>query len=218
MPRRRAWRTRSSWHSLNEGVCQGRIAPSPQRLAGVGNHEVVVDADDATEAAALVAGPERRVEREQRRQRILVVQVALGAVQVARVASAVLLGAGVIERVHADAPMAGAQRRFQRLGEARGLLRARAQAVLDDGQRRSPFPGAAAHSPAARSSARISETDRLRRHRNREAHQQPRSPARRLRAASGRWRCSRRCRGAPAGRTGGSGASRRARTGASGDR
>ena len=55
-----------------------------QRLAGVGDDEPVVDADDAAEAAAGLAGAERRIEREQARRRIAVVDVAVGAVQVGR--------------------------------------------------------------------------------------------------------------------------------------
>ena len=47
-------------------VCHGLIAPSAQRLRLVRDHEAVVDADHAAEAAAGLAGAERRVEREQR--------------------------------------------------------------------------------------------------------------------------------------------------------
>ncbi len=52
-----------------------------QRLARVGNDEAPIDADDAAETAAGVAGAEGRVEREQRGHRIAVAQIALGAVQ-----------------------------------------------------------------------------------------------------------------------------------------
>ena len=43
-----------------------------QRLALVGNHQAEVDADDAAEAAAGLAGAERRVEREQLRHRLAI--------------------------------------------------------------------------------------------------------------------------------------------------
>ena len=55
-----------------------------QRLRLVGDHEAVVDADHAAEAAAGLARADRRVEREEARHRLGVVDVALGAVQVAR--------------------------------------------------------------------------------------------------------------------------------------
>ena len=74
-------RIRSSWHSFQAGVCNVLIAPCAQRLALVGDHEAVVDADHAAEAAAGLAGADRRVEREQRRLRLGVADVAVGAVQ-----------------------------------------------------------------------------------------------------------------------------------------
>src|SRR5205085_9231903 len=60
--------------------------PRAQRLAVVGDDEAEVDADDATEAAAGVARAVGGVEREQRRLRIGVAAVALGAVQAGGVA------------------------------------------------------------------------------------------------------------------------------------
>ncbi len=55
-----------------------------QRLARIGHHQIPVDADHATEAAAGLAGADRRVEREQAGDRLAVVDVAVGAVEVAR--------------------------------------------------------------------------------------------------------------------------------------
>ena len=60
---------------------QGLDCTRAQRLAVVGDHQVVVDPDHAAEAAAGVARAHRRVEAEQRRLRIGVAQVAVGAVQ-----------------------------------------------------------------------------------------------------------------------------------------
>ena len=57
-----------------------------QRLAVVGDDQVVVDADDTTETAAGRAGTHRRVEAEHRRLRLGVAQVAVGAMQAGRVA------------------------------------------------------------------------------------------------------------------------------------
>ena len=55
-----------------------------QRLAVVGNDEAEVDADHPAEAAAGLARAVGRVEREQRRLRLGVAQVAVGAVQAGR--------------------------------------------------------------------------------------------------------------------------------------
>src|SRR5262249_32268930 len=54
-----------------------------QRLRFVGNHQPVVDADHAAEAAADVAGTHRRIERERALVRLAIVDVAIGAMQVA---------------------------------------------------------------------------------------------------------------------------------------
>ena len=53
-----------------------------QGLGRIGNDEPEVDADDATETTTAFAGPERRVEREQTRDRFLIVDIAIGAMQV----------------------------------------------------------------------------------------------------------------------------------------
>jgi hypothetical protein len=54
-----------------------------QRFALVGNHQAVIDADGAAEAAAGLAGADRGVEGEQARIRRLIRAIALGAVQLA---------------------------------------------------------------------------------------------------------------------------------------
>ena len=76
--------TRSSWHSLIALGLPGLDRAVAERLRLVGHDQAVVDADHAPEAAAGLAGAERRVEREQARCGIRVVDVAVGAVQVGR--------------------------------------------------------------------------------------------------------------------------------------
>jgi hypothetical protein len=68
-----------------------------QRLARVGKDESEVDADDASEAAARLAGADRGVERKEARRRIGVLDVAIGTVQIRREAphAAVRVGAGL---------------------------------------------------------------------------------------------------------------------------
>ena len=55
-----------------------------QGLAAVRDDQAVIDADDAAEAAAGFARPQRGVEREQARRRLAIMDVAVGAVQVGR--------------------------------------------------------------------------------------------------------------------------------------
>src|SRR5262249_35151164 len=55
-----------------------------QRLRSVRDNQPVVDPDDATEAAAGLAGAERRVEREEAWAGVLIVNIAIGAMQIAR--------------------------------------------------------------------------------------------------------------------------------------
>ena len=69
------------------GLVGGRVPRSHravgEREASVGNHLLEVDADDATEPLARRAGPERRVEREERGRRIAELPRAVGTVQAA---------------------------------------------------------------------------------------------------------------------------------------
>ena len=55
-----------------------------KRLRRVGNDKPIVQTDHAAEAAAFLAGAERRVERKEARRRVAVVNIAIGAVQVGR--------------------------------------------------------------------------------------------------------------------------------------
>ena len=89
-PRLRANLMRSSWHSPVRLCLPGPHGAAPERLRLVRNDQPEVDADDATETAAGLAGAERRVEGEQTRRRLLIVDVALGAVQVGGEAPAAL--------------------------------------------------------------------------------------------------------------------------------
>lgn len=103
-----------------------------QRLARVRNHEAEIDADHAAEAAAGFARPVRRVEREQRRLRFRVAQVAVGIVQPGGETPHLRLGDRVFrlgrQHVHVHAAAAALQRRLDRLDHARlvGLLHAEA--------------------------------------------------------------------------------------------
>ncbi len=122
----------SSWHSLPVAVCQGLIAPPPSVLPCIRNHQVVVDADHAAEAAAGVAGTQRRVEGEVAGQRILVGDVAVGAVQAGGIAPGAR-ARGPRRRAHA--PPAGRGRRAARASSASltrpGSALPSAQAILD---------------------------------------------------------------------------------------
>ncbi len=144
MPRFFAYLTRSSWHSLKLLLCHGLTAPSRSVLRLVGDDEAVVDADHAAEAAAGRARAERRIEREQRRRRRLVVDVAIGTMQPGRKApdgflrganaALALRGAAIVILPDMDvhAPVADAQRRLQRLDDARALGAAAPESVGDD--------------------------------------------------------------------------------------
>ncbi len=103
-----------------------------QRLARVGDHEAEIDADHAAEAAAGFARAIRRIEREQRRLRLRVAQVAVGIVKPGGEAPHLRLGDRVFrfrrQHVHVHAPAAALQRRLDRLDHAHlvGLLHAEA--------------------------------------------------------------------------------------------
>src|SRR5262249_41886770 len=103
-----------------------------QRLALVGNHEPVVDADGAAEAAALVAGAERRVEREPARRRLVVGEIAVRAVQPARVAPGAEHPGRIrgVDQVRIGAPAADPQRRLEGLEHAAALGGPDTQPVL----------------------------------------------------------------------------------------
>ena len=93
----------------------------------VRHDETEIDADDASEAAAGLAGADGRVEGEGRGRDFGVVQVALRAVQVCGIAP----GRAVVQ-IDIDAALPVAQRRLQRVACARGLGRADAKAILHD--------------------------------------------------------------------------------------
>src|SRR6185312_5020692 len=107
----------------------GLDGAAAQRLGLVRDDEAVVDADGAAETPARVAGAERRVERKLARVRLAIRQVAVGAVQLARVAPGVQLlrRVGLVHHLHVDAPAADAQRRLQRLEHAAALRAAEPQ-------------------------------------------------------------------------------------------
>ena len=71
---------------LPGGGLQGLDGAIAQGLAVVGDDKAEIHADDAAEAAACLAGTESGVEAEQRRLRVGIAQVALGAVQAGGVA------------------------------------------------------------------------------------------------------------------------------------
>ena len=83
-----------------------------QRARLVGDHQPVVDADGAAEAAAGLARPQRRVERELARGRGAVGEIAVGAVQFTRVAPGVqrLGRVGIVDDLDVDASAPHAQR------------------------------------------------------------------------------------------------------------
>ena len=107
-------------HRLDGAVAQG--------LALVRDHQPHVHADDATEAAAGLAGAEGGVEREQRRRGVGIADVALGAVQAGGPAPDVGL-AVVLQRIHVQAPAAALERQLDGLGHAHRFSRAGAEAV-----------------------------------------------------------------------------------------
>ncbi|OIQ93571.1 hypothetical protein GALL_245310 [mine drainage metagenome] len=125
---------------LETGGLPGLDGALAEALARVGNHQAPVDPQGAAKAAAGVAGAHRRVETEHARAGIAVGDVAMRAVQIGRIAPRRRggLGAGraLRKRPHRRAPAAQAQRRFQGLGQARGLDVAGAKAVLHDVQDR----------------------------------------------------------------------------------
>lgn len=104
-----------------------------QRLARVGDHEAEIDADHAAEAAAGFACAVCRIEREQRRLRLRVAQVAVGIVEPGGEAPYLRLGNRMlgVGRQHIDvhAPAAALQRRLDRLDHAHLVGTLHAEAV-----------------------------------------------------------------------------------------
>ncbi len=101
-----------------------------QSLALVGNDEVVVDADDSPETPAGVAGPHGRVEREEVRCRLTVVDVAGRAVEIRGVVPGfpgLEVGAEDVER---HPTLAVVHRRLEVFAEALTVRRRIAGAIL----------------------------------------------------------------------------------------
>ena len=89
-----------------------------QRELVVRDHQAVVDADHATEAAAGVAGTHRRIERKRRRNRIGVAQIALRAMQPGGKFPDPLCHIAFGQRIDVDAPATPFERRLDRLDHA----------------------------------------------------------------------------------------------------
>ena len=107
-----------------------------QRLRFVGHHQAEVDADHAAEAAAGLARAERRIERERRRRRFAVVDIAVGAMQIRREAQRLRNGDchhfRVGFRIDVHSALTDTHRRLERIHDARLLGARDAHAVLDD--------------------------------------------------------------------------------------
>ena len=118
----------------------------------VRDHEAVVDADHAPEAAAGLARADRRVEREEARARVGVVDVAVGAVEIAREAPD--RGGGCRRPRHARSPARGPPAAPPRSPRSPGRAR-RSTAGSGPGRPRGRCRSArgCACSPAARAAA-----------------------------------------------------------------
>ncbi len=102
-----------------------------QGQAAIRDHQAEVDADHAAEAPAVGAGADRRVEREHRRNRIAVADVALRAMQAG--GEFPRLGVACFRHgVHRHAPAAAQQGQLDGLDHARALGAAHAKTVGDD--------------------------------------------------------------------------------------
>ena len=102
-----------------------------QRAAAVGDHQVVVDGDDAPEPPALLAGADRGVEGEQAGERLAVGDVARSAVQL-RGEPARAPGAAVLVHVpDRGPPVAVLQGGLQVLDDARQVAAGQRDPVLD---------------------------------------------------------------------------------------
>src|SRR5437879_12822979 len=104
-----------------------------QRLRRVGNHRPEIDAEHAAEAAAGLAGAERRIEGERRRGWFRIMDVAIRAMQVRGIAPDRKIGVRArFFRINVDPPLPDPQSGFQRFDDSRSLGRRHSDAVLDD--------------------------------------------------------------------------------------
>ena len=106
----------------------GLDGPGTQGQPVVGDHQAPVHADDTPKAPAGVARTHGRVEREHRRNRLGVAQIAVGAVQAGGKAPQVP-GILALLAVHGQAPAAALECHFDGLHGARALHVAHAKAV-----------------------------------------------------------------------------------------
>ena len=112
----------------------GALAKAQRRI---GNDQAVVDADAAAEAAAGLASADGRIEAEGAGARILVLDVAVRAMQAGGEAPRRrgLAGGVPVLRVDIDASLADLERRFDGIGGARGVDLRPAKAILNHLQR-----------------------------------------------------------------------------------
>ncbi len=108
-----------------------------QGFAFVRDDEAIVDADGSAETFAGFARAHGRVEREEAGDRLAVRQVAVGAVELARVAPGFEASRriAVVDDVHLNAAAADAQGGFERFEDAAAFGGAGANSVLNDDQR-----------------------------------------------------------------------------------
>src|SRR6267154_1591674 len=121
---------------VEAGRLPGADRAFTQRLRLVRDDEAVVDADHAPEAAAGLAGAERRVEGKEARQRLGIVDVAFSAVQVRGVAPCRASLAVRVQRIYVDLALADLERGLDAFDHARFLRRGHLYAVLHDFQER----------------------------------------------------------------------------------
>ena len=116
---------------LPGGGLQGLDGAVAQSLAVVRDHEPEVHADDTTEATAGLAGAKGGVEAEQRRLRVGVAQVALGAVQTGGVApdGGRCVSPRLGHHMHVQPPTAALERQLDGLHGAHLLHAGHAEAV-----------------------------------------------------------------------------------------
>src|SRR5260221_2177652 len=121
---------------VKAGRLPGADRAFAQRLRVVRDDEAVVDADHAPEAAAGLAGAERRVEGKQARQRLGIVDVAFGAVQVRGVAPWRASLAVRVQRIDVDLALADLERGLDAFDYARFLSRRHLHPILHDLEQR----------------------------------------------------------------------------------